>query len=556
MNKAHQDLDRYAGFSRRFLEQVLGLLWRRWRQLGVGGSSRAEQNAMVLDPEVMLLLTWEFGRFDPRLFDEVLRWCCYWGELIDIARLSALLKGVQDRELYQVVGAFAHVVSDKGKRGWKSLVKKAEDGPAETTALFLTHESAKEFQFGVGDSIFESYGLLRGTFTLRGKPVADSRIASSNQLRFRLRRLFGVGVRSEALVMLLTHEQTTPREVALASGYTSRGVSQALQELGSSGLVVVHELPGQKRRYPMKTYSLDHRRWWTFLNPENPGSKEDWENWVQVFLALHAMWKRLRLLSKGGLSSYKVRSRLAEGMREVQDYLGHTSLRELSVPALQVQEDDFFGRLERYWEEVFALLCVETSLVSYLFLDAREHCWPVVFGLPLGVSVGEVLASEQGRWLEIRASNAAKPPLPKSEYMPFWIVREGWIDPETGQLRESARTEARARDTYWLKLEQEHKGERIGEVHWYDQAVFYLSDGQIHSPKLEEYLRMPPDFRASRLIHALALMPLEAGVNKALDEGVTILFDDSDALWTIAEVEQNRQKSRVRLMCYKKNEES
>ena len=70
-----------------FLENILNFLWRQWSALGVLGEARAE-DPWVIDPEPMLLFTLEMGRYEPRLFDEVLDWLVVNGRWIDIQRLE------------------------------------------------------------------------------------------------------------------------------------------------------------------------------------------------------------------------------------------------------------------------------------------------------------------------------------------------------------------------------------------------------------------------------------------------------------------------------------
>jgi len=72
-------------------QTVLNCLWSAWSQVGVMGGSAPSQ-PRVVDPEPLLLLTWECARQDARAFDEVLDWLVQNGRWINVGRLTTLLE--------------------------------------------------------------------------------------------------------------------------------------------------------------------------------------------------------------------------------------------------------------------------------------------------------------------------------------------------------------------------------------------------------------------------------------------------------------------------------
>ena len=60
-------------FRTELSQAVLNFLWSAWSQVGVMGGAAPSQPRIV-DPEPLLLLTWECARQDARAFDEVLDW--------------------------------------------------------------------------------------------------------------------------------------------------------------------------------------------------------------------------------------------------------------------------------------------------------------------------------------------------------------------------------------------------------------------------------------------------------------------------------------------------
>ena len=63
----------FLEFRGYILDRLLDLLWRQWSALGVPGRTTIEERRVV-DPESLLLISLTVGRYDARLFDEILDW--------------------------------------------------------------------------------------------------------------------------------------------------------------------------------------------------------------------------------------------------------------------------------------------------------------------------------------------------------------------------------------------------------------------------------------------------------------------------------------------------
>jgi len=68
---------------------VLNAIWGAWSQVGVMGHGE-NGAARIVDPEPLLLLTWECARQDSRVFDEVLDWLVRNGRWVNVVRLTTL----------------------------------------------------------------------------------------------------------------------------------------------------------------------------------------------------------------------------------------------------------------------------------------------------------------------------------------------------------------------------------------------------------------------------------------------------------------------------------
>ncbi len=84
------------------LDAILESLWTQWTDLGVAGTrgTRGDSgdSGALVDPEALLVGTITFGRYDPRLFDEVLDWLLLNGSLLDVTRLRRLVSGLTPPE--------------------------------------------------------------------------------------------------------------------------------------------------------------------------------------------------------------------------------------------------------------------------------------------------------------------------------------------------------------------------------------------------------------------------------------------------------------------------
>jgi|GEM_PF-2132767 len=359
-SRIYSEAEKHQLFHQAFFENALELLWQQWGQLGVGGQPFKKGNAWIIDPEALCLLLWSIGRFEPRLYDEVLRWSCYWSKDIDTSRLTALTKMYSEQEEKQVAAAFADTVSlhCNQKQRWKSLTNLGQER-SETETFFLQLQDKHIPFFGLPDLHFQKYGFLRSHFHLRENPIVELKTQETTHIRLLLKRFFGTGVRAEAVLVLLTHEQPTPKEISLYSGYTQRSALHTLQELLSTGMISAYELPGQKRRYPARVYTLQKERWWLFLQGKSTQLEVNWIDWIQISLSVIKVLRVLKDIRLRETSQYQSRSLLRKAMKEAREHIMQTALRQVPFPDFQVQDCDFYDKLASYWQKIFRELFIE-----------------------------------------------------------------------------------------------------------------------------------------------------------------------------------------------------
>ncbi|MGB5195565.1 MAG: hypothetical protein WBN64_00705 [Candidatus Deferrimicrobium sp.] len=269
----------FLEFRAYILDRLLDLLWRQWSALGVPGRTTTEERRVV-DPESLLLLSMTIGRYDARLFDEILDWLVVNGAFLNVQRLRNLMKRF-DYQSHAQMSAISELLMRKSNDPlkWKRLA--SPHSPRNPEPLFflkngksipIPDENAPEFS---------AYGLLRGPIKLRGhaQPFPTKGMPS---LLLRLRALLGVNARCELFCLLAATEEIHPSDVARQTGYSPRTVQNTLAEMARSGVVQMRS-GNRDKWYCLQSGVLDH-----LLKPE--GSPTPWVNWALLFRALEMLW--------------------------------------------------------------------------------------------------------------------------------------------------------------------------------------------------------------------------------------------------------------------------
>ncbi|MBI2932082.1 MAG: hypothetical protein HYY16_10570 [Planctomycetes bacterium] len=320
-------------FRKRLEDALHRLLWRQWTQLGVLGSAEAKDPTLI-DPEALCLVTLEATRTEPRLFDEVLDWLLTNGGAMDVQRLRNIVR--QDAEYPgRLLAAVSSLLASKEPSAkWRRLAT-IQDGPFKPEPLFLLGDEELTPRLNATDEHFARAGYLRSPFKPRGlsRPVSTGARAA---LRFRLRGLFGIGIRAEAVGYLLTHEDGHAREIAQAICYSFPGVQQALREMATSGTMHV------RRRGREKRYWIERDRWWSFLDQaprEMETSQLRWIDWVRSFRALAALLRFARRRDLEAATEYVQTSELRRLLTRIQADL-ESGLKDFALAAVGASEAD------------------------------------------------------------------------------------------------------------------------------------------------------------------------------------------------------------------------
>jgi hypothetical protein len=261
------------------LDRLLALLWRQWCALGVPGHGPAEERR-VIDPEPLLLLSLTVGRYDARLFDEILDWLVVNGAFLNVQRLKALEKRF-DFQCKAQLSAVSELLANKSNNPLKWGRLSAAYSLEKPEPLFFMKNGKP---LPVPDELapeFSAHGFVRGPVNLRGnaQPFPAKGIPS---LLLRLRALLGVNARCELLCLLGAAHEIHPSEIARQTGYFPRTVQNALAEMAHSGVVQVRS-SNREKLYRLQSGVLD-----PLLKPD--GNPVQWIRWAPLFRALEMLW--------------------------------------------------------------------------------------------------------------------------------------------------------------------------------------------------------------------------------------------------------------------------
>jgi DNA-binding transcriptional ArsR family regulator len=277
-------MDRIIPFRENLREAALDLVWRQWTAAGVAGVR--DSSASLIDPEALLVASMTLGRYDARLFDEVLDWLAKNARLLDLSRLRRIAAQATTAER-TLLGVAAQIVTKHGgaenfQRLLPSDPEMAGGTPGDQLKnLFFSHE-AQEAVWTGRDSLFEAAGFLRSPLRLRGLS-GGPKATNSACLRFQVRALVGPSSRAEVLTYLITHEWTHGRLIAERTAYGQAPVASYLVSLFEAGLADRRE-EGKKMLYRLGGALRD-----AF------SARPTFVDWVRVWPALIQVLEALRL---------------------------------------------------------------------------------------------------------------------------------------------------------------------------------------------------------------------------------------------------------------------
>ena len=293
-------------FRNELSQTVLNCLWSAWSQVGVMGGSAPSQ-ARVVDPEPLLLLTWECARQDARAFDEVLDWLVHNGRWINVLRLSTLLEEDQvcSPTIAGAVAAFMAEVDKTPK--WRNLAQRCMPKPdTMPRVLFQRHGRSLPPAKRQTDETFSCYGWQRSSIQLRGQ---SRRLPSWTPagLVLKCRAFFGVSIRADVFAYLVARGPATASGMARELGYSQRRVQDTLVDMHLAGQFQTR-FDGNR-----KEYSIDSSKGWQLLFEQTP-ERAAWFNWRAYGRAVSTVWNQAFGMKEEGLTAYIFESEITKAL--------------------------------------------------------------------------------------------------------------------------------------------------------------------------------------------------------------------------------------------------
>lgn len=289
--------------------RLTSFAWSQWAQMGIlATAERGDRWAM--DPEALLLLTFEVGREEPRLIEEVLDWLMRNERLISVQRLRNLVRDEADRAL---VDAALGWLGQRRRRPRLGARSERDEGPTRAQPFFRDSKIAVRDP----DPAFLAQGFLKPTFDPSGKSQAPDMLRPIN-FAFRLRQLLGIGARAETARILLTTDapSVNAQVLAASTAYSKRNVQEAVTSLAAAGAVSSVEVANEQR------FSIDRNRWAQYLELDELPRLEDWP---QLFAAFRTVLRWLADPAHEGLGDYMLSSEartLAEAVKPDLHFAG------------------------------------------------------------------------------------------------------------------------------------------------------------------------------------------------------------------------------------------
>lgn len=287
-----------------FVARLAEFAWSQWSQMGLLAAP-TRRDPWAADPEALLLLTFEVGRDEPRLFDEVFDWVVVNERLLSVQRLRNLCLDEADRALVDSVVAAAGSFRRRPRLRGKSPVS-----PRVAPEPFYRRLEAPTDD---PDPDFLAYGLVKPAVRFERRSTPPD-LRSPINFAFRLRALLGIGARAEVMRVLLGGQapRYSVQAITASTGYSKRNVQEALNGLRGAGVIDSVTLGNEQR------FSLRLDPWVALFDLRSLPMHVDWP---QIFAALRLLLRWLEEPANEDLSAYMLASEARSLTERIAPYL-------------------------------------------------------------------------------------------------------------------------------------------------------------------------------------------------------------------------------------------
>ncbi len=241
----HREL--LEGLGERIRDRATNVVWMQWAALGSGAVSQRPVRA-VIDPEALVLASLGLVDHERNLADLLGWWAGAGPGLMSVQRMRNLSESYPDRVRHRLAEFAGYAWKVGGDHRWKALAGESVEAAPE-------------------------------------RVERPARLEGPGAVMVRLRLGLGVGIKADLLSALLGLEGWwTVRAVTEATGYTSRAVRRAGEELARGGWIEAS--PASPAEYRARG-----ERWLELLGLEEAAPWRHWHGQLSFVLAVDA-WLR------------------------------------------------------------------------------------------------------------------------------------------------------------------------------------------------------------------------------------------------------------------------
>jgi len=330
--------------SRRLSDRLVAFAWDQWAQMGLLATAH-RRSPWAQDPEALIVFTLEVARAEPRLFDELTDWMLVNESLLSVRRLRAMCIDGTDRALTAAA------------LGWlarrRPRARLSNHGATAAPATLQQSLFRSEGPVRETDEDFAAAGFLRPPLSPSHKSSPPDPTAPIN-LAFRLRQILGVGIRAEAVRILLTTEApwVNAQTLARSTSYAKRNVHDTLASLSAAGVVSAFTVGGEQR------YTADRPAWAALLGC-SPDELPIHRDWPQLLAALRRILRWSEQPELETMSAYLRASRARDLLEVVNPDLAFAGI----AIELSPSPKNTLSELEEIIESVLTTMSTDPHVV-------------------------------------------------------------------------------------------------------------------------------------------------------------------------------------------------
>lgn len=190
-------------YSQEWLAVVREICWAQWNRLGLLGTGPS--NRYSTDIESALLLSAHTLRHDGRLLEGIRGWLLRYEDIINVERLSTLIRHYKNETLARVIGGLIDIPSLKSMTSCIHTCRKLCSNEWEPAALLL---NTPQPSWKTIDKTWQAWGFFTETIASSSKIKDHDQVLRDNT-NIQYRYLYGASIRADVIYLLSVSQAST-----------------------------------------------------------------------------------------------------------------------------------------------------------------------------------------------------------------------------------------------------------------------------------------------------------------------------------------------------------